>query len=177
MEIYVGGNKINDIVIGSTPINSVWVGANQVWSRSIILPSTGWESTSSTGVDNGYAHYSNAVTINKACSLKFTTTGLTNNSTNNTTYLEINTGSGWPSTTPSPHLWGDGGNEFDVSYGSTKTISFNHGDRVRFNYYIRASNSYVNVTSYVEDAADNSVIDTQIVGTHFWTQSPGGGGD
>jgi hypothetical protein len=33
MAIFVGGNEINDIKIGSTTINEVWVGANKVWDR------------------------------------------------------------------------------------------------------------------------------------------------
>ena len=40
MAIFVGGTNITDIKIGSTTINSVWVGANQVWSRAPALSLT-----------------------------------------------------------------------------------------------------------------------------------------
>lgn len=35
MGIFIGGNEIKDIKIGSTAINSVWIGANKVWNRAL----------------------------------------------------------------------------------------------------------------------------------------------
>jgi hypothetical protein len=35
MGIFIGGTEIKDIKIGSTAINSVWIGANEVWSRNL----------------------------------------------------------------------------------------------------------------------------------------------
>ena len=35
MSIFIGGTEITDIQIGSTAINSVYVGANKVWDRSL----------------------------------------------------------------------------------------------------------------------------------------------
>lgn len=46
MTIFIGGNEINDIKIGSTAINEVWVGANKVWSRlAIVVTGTGTASS------------------------------------------------------------------------------------------------------------------------------------
>ena len=35
MGIFIGGTEIKDIKIGSTAINKVFIGANQVWSRNL----------------------------------------------------------------------------------------------------------------------------------------------
>ena len=35
MTIFIGSTEITDIQIGNTPINSVYVGANKVWDRSL----------------------------------------------------------------------------------------------------------------------------------------------
>ena len=47
MPISVGGSEITDIQIGSTAINSVWIGATQVWSRapaySLVVTGTGFD--------------------------------------------------------------------------------------------------------------------------------------
>lgn len=52
MTIFIGGNEINDIKIGSTAINEVWVGANKVWSRlAIVVTGTG------TGFSDGGTAY------------------------------------------------------------------------------------------------------------------------
>lgn len=59
MEIYVGGTEITDIKIGNTEINSVWFGANQVWSR-------GYTQTVTVGVNQNTPDrygYSNNNTI------------------------------------------------------------------------------------------------------------------
>ena len=175
MPIYVGGTQINDIRIGSTEINSVWVGANQVWSRTLINPETGWNSTSSSGVNNGGASYSNTVTITQACTLKFTTSALSGNDLGfNSTYLEINTGSGFPVTGGSPYYWGDGGySSPDIAYGTTKTLSLSAGDQVRFMYWVGYEGSRVKVTSTVRDNSDNAVVDTGIIGNHYWIESDG----
>ena len=46
MTIFIGGNEINDIKIGSTAINEVWVGANKVWSRlAIVVTGTGTDTS------------------------------------------------------------------------------------------------------------------------------------
>ena len=37
MTIFIGGTEITDIQIGSTAINSVYVGANKVWDRIVSL--------------------------------------------------------------------------------------------------------------------------------------------
>ena len=37
MSIFIGGTEITDIQIGSTAINSVYVGANKVWDRVVSL--------------------------------------------------------------------------------------------------------------------------------------------
>ena len=37
MSIFIGGTEITDIQIGSTAINSVYVGANKVWDRIVSL--------------------------------------------------------------------------------------------------------------------------------------------
>ena len=34
MTIHIGGNRINDIRIGNTAINKVYIGANKVWERN-----------------------------------------------------------------------------------------------------------------------------------------------
>ena len=39
MSIYVGGNQVTDIRIGSTEINSVWIGASKVWERATVTVS------------------------------------------------------------------------------------------------------------------------------------------
>lgn len=49
MTIFVGGNEINEIKIGSTTINEVWLGSNQVWSSvAIVVTGTGTATSSST---------------------------------------------------------------------------------------------------------------------------------
>ena len=65
MDIYVGSNRINEIYIGTTQINEVYVGSNQVWSSTLIDPETGWNSTSSTGTNNGGSHFTNTVEIKR----------------------------------------------------------------------------------------------------------------
>ena len=183
MPIYVGGTQINDIKIGSTEINSVWVGANQVWVRTLIDPETGWNSTSSSGTSNSGAHYSNTVEITQNCTLKFSVAALSGDDTFNTsndvsTYIEINSGSGFPITGGSPYYWGNSGhNNPTVTYSSDFTLSLNAGDQVRFLYWLGESNNTLRNRITVRDNSDQSILDQNIDSNHTWTQGSSGGGD
>ena len=175
MSIFIGGNEIKDIKIGSTAINSVWIGANRVWLRTLLNPETGWNNSSSSGTGNSGSHYSNTVTITQACTLKFTASALSGNSNSNTTYVEVNTGSGFPSSGYSSYYWGEGGiSNNDVAYGTDIIVALNAGDQVRYNYFVRASGTEINSSITVKDNSDQSVIDSGIVGNHAWTSSGGG---
>ena len=61
MSIFIGGTEITDIQIGSTAINSVYVGANKVWDRVVSLDTqtvtVGSFSTGATGLT--FVGYSN----------------------------------------------------------------------------------------------------------------------
>ena len=189
MPIYVGGNLIKDIKIGSTAINSVWIGGSRVWSRTLINPESGWNSGSGSQGNDRTPFYSNTVTIVVPCTLKFTMvahsgqTGANQtvaNSGHTHTYqtnaVEVNTGSGWPGLTSvggwsipaSPYRWGYAG----VSYGSSRTISLNVGDQVRLSYHFGESAtfggsitrySFIKTTTTVQDNATQQIIDSNIV--------------
>jgi len=61
VSIFIGGTEITDIQIGSTAINSVYVGANKVWDRVVSLDTqtvtVGSFSTGATGLT--FVGYSN----------------------------------------------------------------------------------------------------------------------
>ena len=180
MDIYVGGNRINDIKIGSTAINSVWVGANQVWSRTLVLPESGWNSTSSSGTSNSGAKYTNTVDITQNCQLKFSISALSGDdtfvsNTNLQTYIEVNSGSGFPVSGGSPYYWGTGFLTNNVSYSTDYTLSLNAGDEVRIMYWLGQSGKTTRNRITVRDNSDQSIVDQNIDSNHTWTQSSSGG--
>lgn len=103
MDIYVGGNRINDIKIGSTAINSVWVGANQVWSRTLVLPESGWNNVSGTSLGQSL---SNTVTFTHSATITVTISSTGSNGSFNSVQAQVNTGSGWPISGAGSARWG-----------------------------------------------------------------------
>lgn len=57
MPIFIGGTEIKDIKIGSTVINTVWIGATKVWERLSVTmtPSTGNDSALAIEPQNAVA--------------------------------------------------------------------------------------------------------------------------
>lgn len=55
MPIFNGGTEITDIKIGSTPINTVWIGSNKIWNRAVDTQTvTVGSMTLSSGTSYGY---------------------------------------------------------------------------------------------------------------------------
>ena len=179
-DLRAGSTQITDVKSGSTNINEVYVGSSQVWTRTLVDPETGWNSTSSSGTNNSGSHYSNSVEIKRNCTLKFSISALsgddTFNSTSNvSTYIEINSGSGFPISGASSYYWGNGGiNDSTVSYSNVYTISLNAGDFVRINYFLGQSGKSINNRITVRDNSDQSIVDQNIDSDHTWASSGGG---
>ena len=168
----IAGVDVENVQVGSTEVQAVYVGSTKIWTRTLINPETGWDSTYSDSESNSGANYSNAVSITTACTLKITTSVISmsaSSQNSNSTFLEVNTGSGWPTTGGSPYYWGNGGaSNPNVAWGTTKTLNFSAGDQIRFMYWNSFEGGEVNVTSTVRNNSDNSVVDTGIVGYHIW---------
>lgn len=180
-DLRAGSTQITDVKSGSTNINEVYVGSSQVWTRTLVDPETGWNSTSSTGTSNSGSHFTNTVEIKRNCTLKFSISALSGDDTFNTsnnvsTYIEINSGSGFPISGGSPYYWGNGGySNSTVTYSSDYTISFNAGDFVRINYWLGESGNSIKNSITVRDNSDQSIVDQNINSDHTWSASSGGG--
>lgn len=64
MAIYIGGNEITDIKIGSNDINSVWVGGTKVWDR-IIDTQTVTVGYYNDGYSQNYGYVGNGASVVK----------------------------------------------------------------------------------------------------------------
>lgn len=73
MPIAVGGTNITDIKIGSTVINSVWVGGTQVWSR-LSLSTSPANGSSTAYSSNGNASAQVNVLTNPSTNVSWTFT-------------------------------------------------------------------------------------------------------
>ena len=151
MDIYVGGNRINDIKIGSTAINSVWVGANQVWSRTLVLPESGWNNVSGNSLGQTL---SNTVTFTHSATITVTISSTGSNGGFNSVQAQVNTGSGWPISGAGSAQWGHNRSAF----GTALSLTVNGGDQMRFEYFVSQSGSSINTTGVVMEGSDT--VDT-----------------
>jgi hypothetical protein len=71
MPIAVGGTNINDIRIGSTVINSVWVNGSQVWSRLSLSTNPASGSNTNTAFNNATAFATVTVSANVSATWSF----------------------------------------------------------------------------------------------------------
>jgi len=170
MTIYLGGTKINDIKIGSTPINKVYKGSQLIWSRIPISPDSGWNNSSSSGINNNSAT-SNNVTITENCTLKITTTISASWHYNGVTIVRVRNGSTsylktWRPTTILAN---------DLQSGQAYTASFLENDQIYFSYSLNNLSSNLSSTTVVVNNANNDTLDT-FTGTHSGTAGSGGGG-
>lgn len=172
MDIYIGSNKINEIYIGTNQINEVYIGSNQVWSRTLYLPTTGWNSTSGISTSEEGANYTNSVTMSRDATLKVTISGSASGLYNFAGMdVKNSSSSSWPGSGTTPHKWGFGG----LSYGSQKTINVYENNVIRFYGWIAQNGTGIDVTVTVVNGADNSTLDTFDI-DHFDSVSGGGGG-
>jgi len=153
MTIYLGGTKINDIKIGSTPINKVYKGSQLIWSRNPLNPESGWNNISTSGETYSYqgnfATTTNRVTITSDCSLKFTTSISANRSTNKCQLVRVRNNSNSVLKTWQP-----------AHSGQNYTASFLENDQIYFTFTLYNAYSTLSATTTVVNNSSNQTLDT-----------------
>lgn len=172
MDIYIGANKINEIYIGTSQISEVWIGSNQVWARTFYLPETGFNNYSDSGFNNEGSNLTNGITITRDVTLKVEVSGSVGSSAHFSLERKTNSSSNWPTAgTSYSTKWSSG------SYtNNAKTLSCIVGNVLRFNGYLAAQSTDIDVTVVVKNNADNQVLDTFTYFVEDLFNYTGGGG-
>ena len=159
MPIVLHGTPFYDIQVGSTPINSVWVGANKVWERFPYRPDTGWEDASRIKTTSGYNPVatirSNVLTVNYDVTLKITVSANSNHYHGEKQFVEFQSdpGGGYPDGLL--FRWGYDGSPFGTVY----TASLSRGDDIRMQYRTLKHDRACSATTTIMDA-NNQALDT-----------------